>query len=100
MTSRELDQDEILQRGMPARAVVVRSQWSGLRTRDGVGLYTIVLNVAGDGGSRQVTVGSAVPEQAVRCLRPGVDLPVRVLAGDVRAVAVDFDLTVQEAPPG
>lgn len=100
MPSSDLDQDEILRRGTPTRAVVVRSQWSGLLSRDGVGLYTIVLNVTGHDGARQVTIGSAVPELAVPCLRPGTDLPVRVLADDVRAVAVDFDLTVREAAPG
>lgn len=86
--------DEILRHGRPARARLVRWHRSGLRTRDGDDLYSLVLNVEGSSGSLQVNVGAAVPARAVACLRDGAELPVRVLDEDPRAVAVDFDAAV------
>ena len=83
--------DDILRHGVPARAVLVRWHRSGLRSDDGDDLYSLVLNVEGRSGARQVNVGAAVPARAVPCLRDGAELPVRVLADDPRAVAVDFD---------
>jgi hypothetical protein len=88
--------EEILLLGVPARAVVVRSHRSGLRSGDGLDLYTLVLNVSEGGGSRQVQVGSAVPEWALSRLGAGVELPIRILDDDVRAVAVDFAAALAE----
>jgi hypothetical protein len=88
--------EEILLLGAPARAVVVRSHRSGLRSGDGLDLYALVLNVSGGCGSRQVNVGAAVPGWAQARVRPGVELPVRILDDDVRAVAVDFAAALAE----
>ncbi len=90
MTRSAAQHEHILRDGVPARAVLVRSHRSGLRSEDGLDLYALVLNVGGPSGSRQVQVGTAVPERAVASLRAGAELPVRVLPEDPGAVAVDF----------
>jgi hypothetical protein len=95
------DVSDILRDGEPGRAELVRSHRSGLRSPDGSDLYTLVLNVRAPGSpARQVNVGAAVPAEAVVCLSPGSDLPVRVLAGRPRRVAVDFEAAVAESTSG
>lgn len=87
--------DEVLRRGEPARAVVVRRRASGLRNGEGVELHTLVLNVMASGGGP----GPAVQLTAVVALEPdeldlvteGSEVPISVLDGRGRVVAVDME---------
>lgn len=92
------DHHDVLARGHRARAVVVRAERSGLSDAAGTPMYAVVLNVVTAGApARQVRVPTPVPAHAVSCLVPGTEVPVRVLADDPRAVAVDVAAAVAEA---
>lgn len=88
--------DEVLRRGVPARAVVVRRRGSGLRNDDGLELHTLVLNVqgAGDASDRaaalQLTAVVALAAEEVDLVDEGAEVPIAVLEERGRVVAVDL----------
>lgn len=87
--------EEVLRRGQPARAVVVRLRASGLRNERGVELHTLVLNVLSTEGPTgpavQLTAVAALEPDELDLVREGAEIPISVLDGRGRVVAVDLD---------
>jgi hypothetical protein len=91
---------EILRRGTPARAVVVRRRASGLRNEDGLELHTLVLNLVDVSTPVQLTAVVALDRSELGLVADGAEVPVAVLGDRGRVVAVDLDRARAERGAG
>lgn len=81
---------DILATGSPCRAVIIESQDYNAKSPEGVEIYALVLTVIVDGRAPyQITVGNAVPVEALPLLYPGNNLPAKKGTDD-NAVVVDW----------
>ncbi|UDY34707.1 hypothetical protein [Dermatobacter hominis] len=83
--------DDVLRRGAPGRAVVVRRRGSGLRNEHGQELHTLVLNLVEGSTPVQMTAVVALDPSELDLVDVGAEVPVAVLGERGQVVAVDID---------
>jgi hypothetical protein len=84
----------ILANGIPGTATVLRHEdVGGVSPRTGHPLEGLALEVRAEDGRPpfEVAFTYGVPPEHRLALRPGAELPVRILANDATGVAIDFD---------
>ena len=84
---------QILEQGVPCKAVIVQSQPMGMRSPSGKDMYAFVLTVMADGREPyQVQVGNPVPADAAPLVFPGSTVPAKRMAdGDDHEIVIDWD---------
>jgi hypothetical protein len=84
---------QILEYGVPCRAVIVQSQPMGMRNSSGKDMYAFLLTVMAEGRPPyQTQVGNPVPADAVPLLYPGNTVPAkRMPDGADHEIVIDWD---------
>jgi hypothetical protein len=90
---------QILEHGVPCRAVIVQSQPMGMRNPSGKDMYAFLLTVMADGRPPyQTQVGNPVPADAVPLVYPGSTVPARRMPhGADHEVVIDWDAALAQA---
>lgn len=92
---------DILAKGSNARIAVEASAFLGLRNAQGIDMHTVKFTVTPDGKAPYVTqISNPVPAEAADLLKPGADLPAKVLADNDQAIAIDWAAAVEESKRG
>lgn len=88
----------ILEEGVPCRALIVRSQALGLRSRSGHDMYAFVLTVMAKARTPyQTHVGDPVPAEALALVYPGNTVPAkRMPDGRDYEIAIDWAAALVE----
>jgi hypothetical protein len=89
---------QILEQGLPCKAVIVESQPLGMRNPKGDDMYAFSLTIIADGRPPyQIQVGNPVPAAAVPLLYPGNTVPAkRMPDGDDRRLAIDWEAALAQ----
>jgi hypothetical protein len=89
---------EILEQGLPCKAVIVESQPLGMRNPKGDDMYAFSLTIIAEGRPPyQIQVGNPVPAAAVPLLYPGNTVPAkRMPDGDDRRLAIDWEAALAQ----
>jgi hypothetical protein len=89
---------EILEQGLPCKAVIVESQPLGMRNPKGDDMYAFSLTIIAEGRPPyQIQVGNPVPAAAVPLLYPGNTVPAKRLPdGDDRRLAIDWEAALAQ----
>ena len=89
---------QILEYGVPCRAVIVQAQPMGMRSSSGKDMYAFVLTVTASGSSPyQVQVGNPVPADAVPLIYPGNTVPAkRMPDGADHDIVIDWDAALAQ----
>ena len=90
---------QILEYGVPCRAVIVQAQPMGMRNPSGKEMFAFVLTVITDGRPPyQIQVGNPVPADAVPLVYPGNAVPAKRMAdGADHEIVIDWDAALVEA---
>jgi hypothetical protein len=90
---------QILEYGVPCKAVIVQSQPMGMRNSSGKDMYAFVLTVMAERRPPyQTQVGNPVPADAVPLVYPGNAVPAKRMAdGDDHDIVIDWDAALAEA---
>ena len=90
---------QILEYGVPCRAVIVQSQPMGMRSSTGKDMYAFVLTVLAEGRAPyQTQVGNPVPADAIPLLYPGNTVPARRMPdGADHDIVIDWDTALAQA---
>jgi hypothetical protein len=90
---------QILEYGVPCKAVIVQSQPMGMRSSSGKDKYAFVLTVLAEGRSPyQTQVGNPVPSDAVPLVYPGNTVPAKRMAdGADHDIVIDWDAALAQA---
>jgi hypothetical protein len=89
---------DVLDHGLPCRAVIVQSLPLGKRNTTGVELYGFLLTIVADGQAPyQTRVGMPVPSEAVPLLYPGNNVAAKRVAGRPDQVVIDWPAALAEA---
>lgn len=90
---------QILEYGVPCKAVIVQSQPMGMRSSGGKDMFAFVLTVIAEGRPPyQTQVGNPVPAGAVPLLYPGNTVPAkRMPDGADHEIAIDWDFALAQA---
>jgi hypothetical protein len=90
---------QILEYGVPCRAVIVQSQPMGMRSSTGKDMYAFVLTVMASGKAPyQVQVGNPVPADALPLVYPGNTVPAkRMPDGADHDIVIDWDAALVQA---
>jgi hypothetical protein len=89
---------QILQYGLPCRAVIVQSQPMGMRSSSGKDMYAFVLTVMAEGRPPyQTRVGNPVPADAAPLVYPGNIVPATRMADAAdHEIVIDWDAALAE----
>lgn len=90
---------QILEYGVPCRAVIVQAQPMGMRSSSGKDMYAFVLTVMAKGKAPyQTQVGNPVPADAVPLVYPGNTVPAkRMPDGADHEIVIDWDEALAQA---
>jgi hypothetical protein len=89
---------QILEQGVPCKAVIVETQSLGMRGSTGKDIYAFTLTVMAEGRPPyQIQVGNPVPAEALPLLYPGSTVPAkRMPDGDDHEVVIDWDAALAQ----
>lgn len=90
---------QILEYGVPCKAVIVQSQPMGMRSSTGKDMYAFVLTVMAEGRPPyQTQVGNPVPLDATALVYPGNAVPAkRMPDGADHDIVIDWDAALAQA---
>ena len=90
---------QVLEYGVPCKAVIVQSQPMGMRSSSGNDMYAFLLTVMAEGRPPyQTQVGNPVPADAVPLLYPGNTVPAkRMPDGAGHEIVIDWDAALAQA---
>ncbi len=90
---------QILEHGVPCKAVIVQAQPMGMRSSSGKDMYAFVLTVMAAGRAPyQTQVGNPVPADAVPLVYPGNTVPARRMPdGADHDIVIDWESALAQA---